>query len=295
MRSPQLARCSRDQLRRRMGQHGAALARGRCGGFEVFRAPPSLGRQLEARQRAGRTQSRVPEWSTHYSPPAHVPLTRRLRRAVAVWAEEPGLRSRLCPPFYGDVAFFYTVTASHRPAPPRSAPPRAAPPCAAPPRSAQRRLRLVCAVPPAQRVPLPRRLCRDACVAMPAPRRLTPRRRARHRLAWQLQLSHPAVRGSTDEQRTGYARGVAIVHPPNNLPPTMCPRTPRRHPPPTQRVRLGGRRPGARRLRGPGGRRGRVRGVAVPPNSEIANVGKFPSRSLLRDLGKSCLCFGYCG
>ena len=54
MRSPQLARCSRDQLRRRMGQHGAALGRARGGGCEVFRAPPSLGRQLEARQRAGR-------------------------------------------------------------------------------------------------------------------------------------------------------------------------------------------------------------------------------------------------
>ena len=54
MRSPQLVRCSRDQVRRRMGQHGAALARGRGGGCEVFRAPPSLGRQLEARQRAGR-------------------------------------------------------------------------------------------------------------------------------------------------------------------------------------------------------------------------------------------------
>jgi hypothetical protein len=50
MRSPQLTRCSRDQLRRRMGQHGAALGRGRGGGCEVFRAPPSLGRQLEARQ-----------------------------------------------------------------------------------------------------------------------------------------------------------------------------------------------------------------------------------------------------
>ena len=32
MRVPQLARCSRDQLRRRMGQHGAALGRGRGGG-----------------------------------------------------------------------------------------------------------------------------------------------------------------------------------------------------------------------------------------------------------------------
>jgi hypothetical protein len=30
-------------------------------------------------------------WSTHYSPRAHVSLTRRLRRAVAVWPEEPGL------------------------------------------------------------------------------------------------------------------------------------------------------------------------------------------------------------
>ena len=42
------------QIRRRMGQPGAALARGRGGGCEVFRAPPSLGRQLEARQRAER-------------------------------------------------------------------------------------------------------------------------------------------------------------------------------------------------------------------------------------------------
>ena len=30
-------------------------------------------------------------WSTHYSPRTHVPLTWRLRRAVAVWPEEPGL------------------------------------------------------------------------------------------------------------------------------------------------------------------------------------------------------------
>jgi len=30
-------------------------------------------------------------WSTHYSPRTHVPLTRRLRRAVAVWPEEPRL------------------------------------------------------------------------------------------------------------------------------------------------------------------------------------------------------------
>ena len=78
-RSPQLARCharcSRDQLRRRMGQHGAALARGRGRAGEVVRAPPSLGRQLEARQRraAGADESRAPprsRWPTHYSPRA---------------------------------------------------------------------------------------------------------------------------------------------------------------------------------------------------------------------------------
>ena len=42
MRVPQLARYSRDQLRRRMGQHGAALGSGRGGRCEVFRAPPSF-------------------------------------------------------------------------------------------------------------------------------------------------------------------------------------------------------------------------------------------------------------
>ena len=40
---------------------------------------------------------------------------------------------------------------------------------------------------------------------------------------WQLQLSHWAVRASTDEQRTGYALGVAIVHPPSKMP--RCDRT----------------------------------------------------------------------
>jgi hypothetical protein len=34
----------------------------------------------------------------------------------------------------------------------------------------------------------------------------------------QLQLSYRAARASTDEQRTGYARGVAIVHPPRKMP-----------------------------------------------------------------------------
>jgi len=79
--------------------------------------------------------------------------------------KSPG--SRLRPPFYGDVTFFYTVTAPPRPrAPPRrgavtrSAAMRGGA-CAAPP--AQRRLRLACAAPPAQRC-----LCRDALL----PRRL---------------------------------------------------------------------------------------------------------------------------
>ena len=109
MRLPQLARCSRDQLRRRMGQHGAALGRCRGGGCEVFRAPPSLGRQLEARQRAGR---RAASESTvaHYSPRAHVPLSRRLRPGLWLCGlKSPG--SRLRPPFFGDVTFFFTITA----------------------------------------------------------------------------------------------------------------------------------------------------------------------------------------
>jgi hypothetical protein len=40
--------------------------------------------------------------------------------------KSPGLHLR--PHFFGDVTFFYTVTAPPCPAPPRSAPPRAAPP-----------------------------------------------------------------------------------------------------------------------------------------------------------------------
>jgi hypothetical protein len=82
-------------------------------------------------------------------PTGPVSLTRRLRRGLWLCSlKTPGLRSRLRPPFYGDVTFyFYTVTAPPRPAPPRPAPPRAAPPRAAAP--AQRRLRLACAAPPA--------------------------------------------------------------------------------------------------------------------------------------------------
>ena len=44
---------------------------------------------------ACQTQSRLREWSTHYSPRAPVSLTRRLRRAVALWPEEPGLTHAL--------------------------------------------------------------------------------------------------------------------------------------------------------------------------------------------------------
>jgi len=151
MRSPQLARCSRDQLRRRMGQHGAVLARGRGGGCEVFRAPPSLGRQLEARlsprQRVGAGRRAASESTVLDALLATVPpvsLTRQLR-PDGLWLcglKSPGSRLRPPPSFYGDVTFFYTVTAPPRPAPPRSAPPRAAPPeptaspCAALPHAA---------------------------------------------------------------------------------------------------------------------------------------------------------------
>ena len=118
-------------------------------------------------------------WSTRFSPRAPVSLTRRLRRAVGLWLcglESPG--SRLRPSFFGDVTFFYTVTAPPRPAPPRAAPPRAAPPCAAPPApSLQRRLRSAAFAA----TPLPRRLRRLTPHA--APPRAAPPRPAPHRTA----------------------------------------------------------------------------------------------------------------
>jgi len=53
-----------------------------------------LGRQLEAPEPDAEPRPRA-RWSTHYSPRTYVPLdpatVRRLRRAVAVWPEEPGL------------------------------------------------------------------------------------------------------------------------------------------------------------------------------------------------------------
>ena len=69
--------------------------------------------------------------------------------------KSPG--SRLRPPFFGDVTFFYKVTALPRPAPPRSAPP--------PTRGAATRS-AACAAPPALS------LRSAACAALPAPRRL---------------------------------------------------------------------------------------------------------------------------
>ena len=164
MRSPQLARYSRDQLRRRMGQHGAALARGRGGGREVFRAPPSLGQQLEAPAPASRTQSRVREHggrrTTPYSPRTPIPLTRRLRRTVAVWPEEPGLTP-------APALLRRRHLLLHGP--------RAASPDAASPGAATRGV--ACAAPPGPG-PAP-----SLCAAPPAPRRLRRARAASRRAA----------------------------------------------------------------------------------------------------------------
>ena len=96
MRVPQLARCSRDQLRRRMGQHwrcARTWSRRQVQGLHN-QSTAELGptaRSAPATQRAGRrAASESTRWSTHFSPRAPVSLTRRLRRAVAVWPEEPG-------------------------------------------------------------------------------------------------------------------------------------------------------------------------------------------------------------
>jgi hypothetical protein len=52
-------------------------------------------------------------WSTRYSPRTYVPLTRRLRRAVAVCPEEPGL-TRLRPPSHPSSATSPSSTRSPR-------------------------------------------------------------------------------------------------------------------------------------------------------------------------------------
>jgi hypothetical protein len=101
-------------------------------------------------------------WSTHYSPRAPVSLTRRLRRAVAVWPEEPGLTPAPTLLRRRHLLLHGHRLARRRHARRRHARRRHA---AVPP--AQRRLRLACAAPPAQRC-----LCRDAYAATPTPRRL---------------------------------------------------------------------------------------------------------------------------
>ena len=64
MRSPQLARCSRDQLRRRMGQHGAALGRCRGGGCEVSERRTVVGRERGAGTSSTQIVDRVKREST---------------------------------------------------------------------------------------------------------------------------------------------------------------------------------------------------------------------------------------
>ena len=129
-----------------MAQHWrCARTRGRGGGCEGFRAPPSFGRQLEARQRAGR---RAASESTVVDAPLATgsciadPAT---PTGCECGLKSPGLHLR--PHFFGDVTFFYTVTAPPRPAPPAPS------------------------------------LRSAACTALPLPRRLTPRRLTWHRLA----------------------------------------------------------------------------------------------------------------
>jgi len=195
MRSPQLARRSRDQLRRRMGQQRWRCARTcrwsrrRVRGLQSAAELGPTGRQLEARQRAGR---RAASEST-----VVVPLTRRLRpSAVAVCRPEGPVSRLVRSPFFGDVTFFYTAPAPPRPAPPRSAPPRAG----AATRGRRRApcsLRLVacavspaprclCAAPPhaaAPRAAPPRRLRLAASASPPPPRRLRLAASASHRAA----------------------------------------------------------------------------------------------------------------
>jgi len=96
MRSPQLARCSRDPssvdgwASMALRSHVVEAAGVRYSEYRRAWADSSKRRQRAAQPDAEpRPRAR---WSTHYSPRTHVPLTRRLRpRTVAVWPEEPGL------------------------------------------------------------------------------------------------------------------------------------------------------------------------------------------------------------
>jgi len=108
-------------------------------------------------------------WSTHYSPRAPVSLTRRLRRTVAVWPEEPGLT-----PAPTLLRRRHLLLHGHR----------AASPGAASLGAATRGAAMRGAACAAAR----RCLCRDACAA--TPHAATPRARAAspgsasHRAAW---------------------------------------------------------------------------------------------------------------
>ena len=125
---------------------------------EVFRAPPSLGRQLEARQRAER---RAASEST----------------VVAVWPEEPGLT-----PAPTLLRRRHLLLHGHRAASPGAT--SLARRRHARRRPARRRLLLACSAACAA-LPLPRRLRRDACAATPhaAPPRAAPPRPAPPRTA----------------------------------------------------------------------------------------------------------------
>jgi hypothetical protein len=116
-------------------------------------------------------------WSTHLSPRTYVSLTRRLRRAVAVWPEEPGLTT--APTL---LRRRHLLLHGHRAASPGAASLGAATRGAA------------CAAPPAPS------LRRDACAATPAPRRLTPvdlanARRLSSGASGVLVLESPIIRG----------------------------------------------------------------------------------------------------
>jgi len=127
-------------------------------------------------------------WLT--APRAPVSLTRRLRRAVAVWPEEPGLTPA---PTLLTTAMSPASTRSPRCLArrrhPRAAPPCAAPPCAAPPAPSLRSA--ACAA-----LPLPRRLRRDACAATP------------HAALPRAALPRPAPPSATDRPRSASATAL---------------------------------------------------------------------------------------
>jgi hypothetical protein len=101
-----------------------------------------------------------------YSPRAPVSLTRRLRRAVAVWPEEPGLTPASAHPSTATSPSSHLLLHRRCTAPPRPAPPPARRRHARR-RHARRRLRLRLRSAACAALPLPR----DACAATPALRR----------------------------------------------------------------------------------------------------------------------------